>query len=62
MLSSFLTCGQRFAEIISADPDIEPGDPMPTDCLDAFKAMWKDAGVQLAIEKGHEYALHDNLT
>ena len=35
---------------------------MPIDCLDAFKAMWTDAGVQLAIEKGHEYALHDNLT
>ena len=35
---------------------------MPIDCLHAFKSLWHDEGVQLAIEKGNEYALHDNLT
>ena len=35
---------------------------MPGDCLIAFRALWADEGVQLAIKKGNEYALHDNLT
>ena len=35
---------------------------MPIDCLKAFANLWVDTGVQLAIKKGNEYALHDNLT
>jgi len=35
---------------------------MPIDCLHAFKSLWRDGGVQAAISKGNEYALHDNLT
>jgi guanine nucleotide-binding protein subunit alpha, other len=27
-----------------------------------MKAMWLDSGVQLAVAKGHEFALHDNLS
>ena len=52
----------RFAEVVAADPDISGDDPMPADCLVAFKALWGDGGVQEAIKKGNEYALHDNLT
>ncbi|GIZ40887.1 hypothetical protein CKM354_000420800 [Cercospora kikuchii] len=52
----------RYAEIVAADPDIGPEDPMPLDCLKAFTSLWRDAGVQTAIKKGNEYALHDNLT
>lgn len=51
----------RFAEIIAADPEIGTEDSMPLDCMNAFKSLWKDEGVQLAIRKGNEYALHDNL-
>jgi guanine nucleotide-binding protein subunit alpha len=29
--------------------------------LQPFKDLWADAGVQQAIEKGNEFALHDNL-
>ena len=29
---------------------------------DAMIALWRDAGVQKAVAKGHEFALHDNLT
>ncbi|OAL40618.1 hypothetical protein AYO20_00354 [Fonsecaea nubica] len=29
---------------------------------EAMIALWKDAGVQKAVSKGHEFALHDNLT
>jgi guanine nucleotide-binding protein subunit alpha len=52
---------KRFAEIIAADPEIGTEDSMPLDCMTAFKSLWKDEGVQLAIRKGNEYALHDNL-
>jgi guanine nucleotide-binding protein subunit alpha len=34
---------------------------MPMQYLPCFKALWVDAGVQKAIEKGNEFALHDNL-
>ncbi|KAK3716035.1 hypothetical protein LTR37_006765 [Vermiconidia calcicola] len=52
----------RFAELIAADPDIGQDEPMPIDCLHAFKNLWRDSGVQIAIMRGNEYALHDNLT
>lgn len=44
-----------------ADPEIGPDDAMPLDCLHAFHSLWADKGCQLAILKGNEYALHDNL-
>ncbi|KAK6441684.1 hypothetical protein LTR95_002075 [Oleoguttula sp. CCFEE 5521] len=52
----------RFAEVIAADPEIGTEESMPLDCLNAFKSLWRDEGVQSAIRKGNEYALHDNLT
>jgi guanine nucleotide-binding protein subunit alpha len=26
-----------------------------------MKQLWSDAGVQKAVSRGHEFALHDNL-
>ena len=48
-------------ELVCSDPEIAQDDPMPLDCMHAFQNLWQDAGVQSAINKGHEYALHDNL-
>lgn len=45
-----------------SDPDIAPDEPMPLECLTAFKCLWDDKGVQMAMLKGNEYALHDNLS
>lgn len=45
-----------------SDPDIEPNEPMPLECLTAFNSLWADKGIQLAMLKGNEYALHDNLS
>lgn len=28
---------------------------------DAMREMWSDSGVQKAVARGHEFALHDNL-
>jgi len=52
----------RYAELIAADPEIGPEESMPLDCLAAFNSLWVDKGVQLAILKGNQYALHDNLS
>jgi len=52
----------RWAELLASDPDIGTEEPMPLDCLQAFNSLWADKGVQLAILKGNEYALHDNLS
>lgn len=32
------------------------------DSHNAFTSLWADKGVQLAMLKGNEYALHDNLS
>jgi guanine nucleotide-binding protein subunit alpha, other len=34
---------------------------MPQQYYQAFSSLWDDKGVQLAMLKGNEYALHDNL-
>lgn len=47
---------------IKNDPEIGPEDGMPLDYLHAFNTLWDDRGVQMAMLKGNEYALHDNLS
>jgi guanine nucleotide-binding protein subunit alpha len=44
------------------EKDLRPYEPIPIEYLKAFKDMWKDPGIQKAIERGNEYALHDNLS
>ena len=53
---------QKHAVLIESDPDISPDDPLPIECLEAFTSLWEDKGVQWAMLKGNEYALHDNLS
>lgn len=52
---------QEHVALIIVDRDLGPKDQLPDEYLHAFKALWADAGVQQAISKGVEYALHDNL-
>lgn len=52
---------QKNAELIAAEPELNPDSAMPLDYLGAFKSLWDDGGVQYAIVSGNEYALHDNL-
>jgi hypothetical protein len=53
-----------YAEAVeAADPDVDADEAFADeDIRDAMKAMWSDPGVQLAVSKGHEFALHDNLS
>lgn len=46
---------------ILVDQEISANDPLPKDFLDPIKELWQDGGVNRAIKKGNEYALHDNL-
>lgn len=41
--------------------EINARDPMPAEYLAPVKSLWVDGGVRRAMEKGNEYALHDNL-
>jgi guanine nucleotide-binding protein subunit alpha len=52
---------QQYINLILIDHDLGPKDSMPLQYLPCFKSLWVDAGVQKAIEKGNEFALHDNL-
>ncbi|KAF1815628.1 guanine nucleotide binding protein, alpha subunit [Eremomyces bilateralis CBS 781.70] len=47
---------------IKGDPEIGPEERMPAEYLVAFNTLWDDRGVQMAMLKGNEYALHDNLS
>jgi guanine nucleotide-binding protein subunit alpha, other len=53
-----------YAETVeAADPDVDADEAFSDENVrDAMKAMWLDSGVQLAVAKGHEFALHDNLS
>lgn len=46
---------------VLVDREISTQDRMPADYLEPVKTLWADAGVKMAIAKGNEYALHDNL-
>lgn len=46
---------------IMVDYEMTADEPLPNEYLEPIKHLWVDAGVKQAIEKGNEYALHDNL-
>ncbi|CZS88166.1 hypothetical protein WAI453_000582 [Rhynchosporium graminicola] len=48
--------------VIMQEKDLRPYEPIPIEYLRAFKDMWKDPGIQKAIQRGNEFALHDNLS
>lgn len=47
--------------MIRSEPEIGTNQAFPSDYLQAFTSLWADGGAQSAIERGNEYALHDNL-
>ncbi|KAI5858211.1 G protein alpha subunit [Durotheca rogersii] len=47
--------------MLLVDVEISLHDSLPPSYLGPVKALWADGGVQKAILKGNEYALHDNL-
>ncbi|GAD97028.1 guanine nucleotide-binding protein subunit alpha [Paecilomyces variotii No. 5] len=54
---------KEFAALIDkTDPDVSSEEAFSDRKVkDAMEGMWADAGVQKAVARGHEFALHDNL-
>jgi guanine nucleotide-binding protein subunit alpha, other len=48
--------------MILIDHEISMNENLPEEYLEPIKTLWADAGVQKAVLKGNEYALHDNLS
>jgi len=53
---------QAHLPTIQQEKDLRPHEPIPIEYLLAFKDMWADPGLQKTIERGNEFALHDNLS
>lgn len=58
-----LTSRQPLAELLDrTEPDVGSGEAFSDlSVRDAMREMWSDSGVQKAVARGHEFALHDNL-
>ena len=52
---------QQYAALILKDRDVGRSERLPAEYLPAFQKLWTDTGIQQAIAKGNEFALHDNL-
>jgi len=46
---------------IMVDDESRADEPLPMYYIQPIKRLWQDGGVKQAIQKGNEYALHDNL-
>ncbi|KAL1840488.1 hypothetical protein VTJ49DRAFT_440 [Mycothermus thermophilus] len=51
---------KNMAQIL-VDYEMTAAEPLPEEYLMPVKKLWVDAGVRQAMERGNEYALHDNL-
>jgi guanine nucleotide-binding protein subunit alpha len=49
-------------KLATTESDVETDDAFSDpDVQSAMKELWEDKGVQQAVSRGHEFALHDNL-
>ncbi|CCX07719.1 guanine nucleotide binding protein, alpha subunit [Pyronema domesticum] len=48
-------------DLIVLDRELSRGEPFPKEYEQPFRRLWSDKGVQQAINRGNEFALHDNL-
>lgn len=46
---------------VMVEYEMTPHEPLPQEYLEPVRQLWADTGVRRAMEKGNEYALHDNL-
>ncbi|TGZ81564.1 guanine nucleotide binding protein, alpha subunit [Ascodesmis nigricans] len=48
-------------QLIMIDRELARGESFPGQYFSAFASLWRDSGVQKVVERGNEFALHDNL-
>ncbi|CAG8549819.1 2371_t:CDS:2 [Acaulospora morrowiae] len=52
----------QYVSLFNDPPSISKGQPFPIMYLEPLKSLWVDSGVQKCYERGHQYALHDNMS
>ncbi|RIA93916.1 guanine nucleotide binding protein, alpha subunit [Glomus cerebriforme] len=52
----------QYLLLFNDPPSINKGQPFPIQYLTPLKKLWADSGIQKCYEKGHQYALHDNMS
>ncbi|KAG0247510.1 hypothetical protein BG011_001370 [Mortierella polycephala] len=52
---------EKYIPIFQEMPRIASGAPFPPEYQQAIKALWKDRSIQQIYERGHTYALTDNV-
>jgi hypothetical protein len=52
---------EEYIGMLESSGDVSERQGLPEEYAECFKELWDDAGVQLALLKGNECALHDNL-
>ncbi|KAG9243725.1 guanine nucleotide binding protein, alpha subunit [Calycina marina] len=55
------SAAEAHVALVQQEKDLRPNEAVPSAYLKAFKELWKDVGIQKVVEKGNEFALHDNL-
>ena len=50
----------EFVDLIVAERELSFTEPLPPEYFPALHSLWRDDGVQTAVRRGNEYALHDN--
>ncbi|RPB22726.1 guanine nucleotide binding protein, alpha subunit [Terfezia boudieri ATCC MYA-4762] len=52
---------KKYVALIMMERELGTSEFFPREYLPAFRSLWKDSGVQDAVHRGNEFALHDNL-
>lgn len=52
---------QPYVGLLIMDRELSRGEAFPKEYQTAFRSLWADPGVQKAVQRGNEFALHDNL-
>jgi len=53
---------EAYVELIVVERELARGESFPREYQTAFRSLWADPGVQDAVRRGNEFALHDNLS
>ncbi|EWC43699.1 guanine nucleotide-binding protein alpha-2 subunit [Drechslerella stenobrocha 248] len=53
---------EQYVGLIMPQRELSRGEDLPREYIQPLKMLWRDAGVQSAVARGNEFALHDNLS
>jgi guanine nucleotide-binding protein subunit alpha len=53
---------QGYVNMVIMEREIGRGENFPVEYQAAFESLWSDDGVKYVVQRGNEFALHDNLT